>query len=159
MGIGTKIKYWWKSKTTTEKIMTVLGAVGIVGSLCVTADCIYNMERIREDVVKKVDEDVSNMRIQLSVVPKNDGGATVYNDGLKEKFLENPILSKPVESRSQYQMAVDLYNKMDPYENPDMKLTDDMIQDALELAWDLAAIEGKTKDAEDNGILPLQIHD
>lgn len=155
MSIKSRIKTWWSTSTPTEKIMTILGITGIVGSLVVTADCVYNMERIREDVTN----DVSNMRIHISVVPDNEGGATVHNDGPQEKFLENPILSKPVESRSQYQMAVDLYNKMDPYENPDMKLTDDMIQDALELAWDLAAIEGKTKDAEENGILPLQVYD
>ena len=164
MGIKAKVKNWWNGLTFEEKVVAVLGATATVCSLYVTADCVYQMRKVGRDVVDKVDKDVSAMKIELRVVPGKEENVVV-NDGTKKSFSESPILGGSIESRSQFEMATALYNMMDPY-NDDLQkengkdiITDEMRQTCLELAWDLAAREGKVEKAEEEGLLPTQVWD
>lgn len=158
MGIKAKIKNWWNSLTFGDKVMAVLGATATVCSLYITADCVYQMNKVGRDVVDTVDKDVSDMKIELNFVPRKEENVVV-NDGTKKSFSESPILGGSVESRSQFEMATALYNMMDPYNDEKDIITDEMRQTCLELAWDLAAREGKVEKAEEEGLLPTQVWD
>lgn len=148
MGIKAKVKNWWSGLSFGDKVLTIFGATGMLCTLYVTADCIRNMEKVKEEF--------SNMKVELYLTPKEADEKTLS---------QNPILGEPVEKRSQFEMATALYNMMDPYnenlqkENGKDIITDEMRQSCLELAWDLAAREGKVEKAEEEGLLPTQVWD
>ncbi len=152
------IKSWWKSLDLGDKVVIIVGAVSTACCLYVTGDAIYQMGRTREETIKKVGEELSHMEVKIDFVKKEDRDNAEGTNSNSDTF-DNPILGAPVSSRSQFEMARSLYKMMDPYENEKDILTNEMRQSCLELAWDLAAIEGKTDAAIDEGLLPTQVWD
>ena len=135
MGLIKKIKVWWKTKTTTEKIYIILGGVStaaaITSTVCAVRTC-HSMDDIKIDV-------------------------NLYPNG---KDDPNPIKIQPADDEHDdpYELARKSFNLLSKYcDDGDCEDLENAQDTVLQLAWDLAARENLLEKA--NSEIPTQLHD
>ena len=139
MKLANRIKTWWKTTTTTEKVLIVLDGIATTALAATSIISIRTRDCIKDT------------KVEVKLCPK---GA----DDPNPISLENVDFSKQVPSPyddgryDPYETARDLYKLLDRPEE-----ADDVKDKALQLAWDLAAREGLLEKAE--GEIPYQVYD
>ena len=157
MGMIKKFKLWWKTTSTTEKVMLALGGISTTATVAGMIASIKTKDEVKDVKVEvKLYPGGKDDPNPIELTPEKD------TDGLPP-ITQNPMLREPAESRSQYKQACELYDKLDAIYNQmcDCEVTDEQVDSAremaLELAWDLAEKENRLGEAPDD--LPMQAHD
>lgn len=159
-----RIKIWWKSKTPLEKFYMIFGGItataAVAGAVC--------------SIKNKYDPDDLKITVKLYPGGKDDPNPVTLAEEEKPEVEQepelkrsNPMLKEPVESRSQFKEAVDIFNELqdslskdiddDEVYNVSIDKWQDLNHKALMLAWDLAAVEDRMDEAVE--IIPFQAFD
>lgn len=117
MGIAERVKTWWKTRTTGEKVTYIFGTVSMI--FC--ARGIHEMRSLKEETIKAVEE----MEVHVNLVPKDENEPEYYD---KAKALWDDLQQRP-------ELWEDASNK-----------TDSALQKSLNLVWETATREGRTDD-------------
>ena len=156
MGIINRFKVWWKTTSTEEKLVCILGGTAVVVSGATSIACLSlcnnQMNKLRDDTIKAVKEDLNvDVSVSLRALPRG------YSEG--EDIPANPTIAGDAVDRSQYEMARDVYDLLEKYyEDGVSEDLDNAREKLLTLGWDLAILEHRMDDAYE-GELPDQVFD
>ena len=157
MGFIAKIKTWWKMTPIIDRISLIVDGVSILG----VGACLYSLKHT-EVRVTFVQSDGSVVDI-----PKHEEMKEITDENLHY----SPRMEGPIEDRSQFEMAANLFNGLEGIDGKlyDLKLKevdgiDAIMRDleksrdeALNLTWDLAASEDRLEDCGE--VIPTQLYD